>query len=119
ALALKAAVAGQVQKWSPARLGLVTALRECGAGAPRFKVLIGKNAHYSLLKAVGLIGFGEDDVIKIDSVYDADAHDADRMPLRMDLDKLREALHGCDRKGECVLAVVGVYGTTEVAAVDP
>lgn len=115
---LKLKAARAVQEWSPAKIGLAECLRRLGTDCPRFRLIIGKNAHYSLLKATGLLGFGEDDVIKIESVYD-DPFDQTRMPMRMDLTDLKQALDQCDKENACVLAVIGVFGSTEIAAIDP
>lgn len=102
-----------VEQNSVGSLGLANFAQACrthlGDAFPReFRILLSQNAHYSLQKSVGIVGLGEDCLIRIP----VDRH------LRMDTGKLREAIRACHEREECVLAVVGVYGSTEVAALD-
>ena len=73
------------------------------------KVLVPESRHYSLDKAVDLLGLGQDDLVPID--VDAE--------YRMDVDHLERAIDGLVREGTPILAVVPTAGTTEEGAVDP
>ncbi|MBX7221847.1 MAG: hypothetical protein K1Y36_17980 [Blastocatellia bacterium] len=73
-----------------------------------FKVLVSANAHYSLLKALGIIGLGEANLVKLP---------LDRA-MRLDTAQLQHRLHDLLQEGDCILAVVGVYGSTEEGAID-
>lgn len=90
-----------------AEAGLPAALAARGhAGA----VVIGSSLmHYSLEKAVSLLGLGTDNLIKV-------AVDSQQ---RVDLSALREAVANCRARNQLIIAVVGTAGTTESGAVDP
>lgn len=106
-------VAACVDAHSPASLGLAVFFERCreavGGVFPRdFVVFASQNAHYSIRKALGVLGLGQRQLrtLPLDSCF------------RMDLDALRKSLKSCRERGESVLAVVGVYGSTEEAAID-
>jgi glutamate/tyrosine decarboxylase-like PLP-dependent enzyme len=92
-------------------LGLVAFSRACqsdlGAPAWNMRIAYSQNAHYSLRKSLNLLGLGEQAALKIQ----LDQH------LRMDLDHLHSSLNALSEQ-DFLLAVVGVYGSTEEGAVD-
>ena len=73
-------------------------------------VLIGsKLMHYSVDKAAALLGVGERNVMRVpvDDSY------------RVDIGKLRRMIDRCILRKQCVLAVIGVAGTTDCGSLDP
>jgi len=77
----------------------------------RCVILVSKRGHYSIKKAAGVLGIGNNNVIALD----VDENQ------RVDLKCLRKTLNGI-LKGEPktrVLAVVGIAGATETGSVDP
>ncbi|MCF8051548.1 MAG: putative pyridoxal-dependent aspartate 1-decarboxylase [Desulfobacterales bacterium] len=80
-------------------------------GVRRCVVLASRLGHYSLRKAAGLLGIGNEQlvVVEMDSGW------------RVDLDKLAETVRDLTRPGSetAVLAIVGIAGTTETGTVDP
>jgi glutamate/tyrosine decarboxylase-like PLP-dependent enzyme len=74
----------------------------------RFKILLSRNAHYSLKKAVGVLGLSADDVIPIS---------LDRN-MRLDTSELAKNIKKCAEEKQAVLAVIGVYGSTEEGSID-
>jgi putative pyridoxal-dependent aspartate 1-decarboxylase len=91
--------------------GVDQAMRHYGFG--RGVVLVSARGHYSIRKAAGLLGLGENSVLAIP----VDEHH------RMDLKKLHhrikslKKLKGKDRTK--IVAVVGIAGTTETGNIDP
>ena len=80
-------------------------------GIDRLVVLVSKLGHYSLKKAGGVLGIGNQNV----SAVEVDAQN------RMDLNCLRQKiaeLHDGSGKTR-ILAVVGIAGTTETGSIDP
>ena len=71
-------------------------------------MLASRTAHYSIRKSAGILGLGEANlrIIPLDQKF------------RMDMDVLEDALTECIARNELVLAVVGIYGTTEEGAID-
>lgn len=79
-------------------------------GIERCVVLVSRMGHYSLRKAAGILGIGNQNVIAID----VDEN------FRIDLNQLQETIEGLQKKGTTrVLAVVGIAGTTETGTIDP
>lgn len=76
----------------------------------RVVVLVSKRGHYSLKKACGLLGLGNNNIIPID----VDEHRS------IDLDKLQTTITELrrDRKTK-IAAVVGIAGATETGIIDP
>lgn len=100
-----------LQATSVVQLGLLGFYQACQRelqGAPqRLRLAYSQNAHYSLRKSLGLLGLGEAAALTVP----LDAH------LRLDVAALRERLWALP-EDELVLAVVGVYGSTEEGAID-
>lgn len=89
------------------RVGLVKALQHLDCQG--LAVLVSRRGHYSLGKAVDLLGIGRDNLITVET----DDNN------RIDLKRLREQ---CTRlKGEGIrpLSLIGIAGTTETGNVDP
>jgi glutamate decarboxylase len=89
------------------REGLPAALRFYGY---REAVVIGSESmHYSFTKAAGLLGLGEQGLV--------------RVPIdsrgRIDVPALRATVAACQARGACILALVGVAGSTDAGALDP
>jgi glutamate decarboxylase len=89
------------------RAGLPAALRFHGY---REAVVIGpESMHYSFAKAAGLLGLGEQGLV--------------RVPLdgrgRIDVPALRATVAACQARRACILALVGVAGSTDAGALDP
>lgn len=106
-------VAMCVEERSPGKLGLAEFSRACqgslGAAFPTaFKVLMSRNAHYSLRKCLGILGLGEGQALNIDLDNN----------LRMDMGHLKRVVSACHEQNQCILAVVGVYGSTEEGCID-
>ncbi|MBW2100012.1 MAG: aminotransferase class V-fold PLP-dependent enzyme, partial [Deltaproteobacteria bacterium] len=74
-------------------------------------ILVSRRGHYSLKKAGGLLGIGNQNIIAIDV-------DADN---RIDIDHLLETIKNIknNHKKTKILSVVGIAGTTETGTVDP
>jgi len=82
------------------------AARHPQLGAP--VVLAPVTAHYSWDKAMGLLGLGSAQLVRIPA-----------QGMRLDADALDAALARAHRERRPVLAVVGVLGTTEFGTMDP
>lgn len=91
--------------YNPKRQGFSNVLRRVSL-TPR--LLVSASAHYSILKAADVLGYGESGVIKIPVTS----------RFRIDMDQLREVLFNLSPH-DYVAAVVAVAGTTEEGAVDP
>lgn len=80
-------------------------------GIERLVILVSRRGHYSLKKAGGLLGIGNQNIIAIDV-------DADN---RIDIDHLLETIKEIknNHKKTKILAVVGIAGSTETGTVDP
>lgn len=80
-------------------------------GVARAVILVSGLGHYSLKKAAGLLGVGNENVISvpIDSRQRMDPDGLDRMVRDL----------GSGKGDTAILAVVGVAGTTETGSVDP
>jgi len=72
-------------------------------------VLVSRRGHYSLGKAVDLLGLGRDNLVRIET--------DDRN--RVDLADLRQVAVGLKKNGIRPLALVGIAGTTETGNIDP
>jgi tyrosine decarboxylase len=79
-----------------------------GARISEGRLIVPQSKHYSWVKAVDILGLGQECLLPI-------AVGAD---FRMDCDVFRTTVEDCIRKGEPILGVVAVVGTTEVGAVD-
>ncbi len=76
----------------------------------RCVVLVSRRGHYSLRKAGGLLGIGNENVIAVD----VDKHH------RIDIRQLREQIDMHLSQGRTrIMAVIGIAGTTETGSVDP
>ncbi len=91
--------------------GVDQAMRHYGFG--RGVVLVSARGHYSIRKAAGLLGLGEDNVLAI-PVDDHHRMDLKRLDHRI---KSLKKLKGRDRTK--IVAVVGIAGTTETGNIDP
>ncbi len=94
-------------------LGLTTFSERCrasgGAGFPKhFRLLMSRNAHYSLRKAANILGFGRRDIVEL-PLDDS---------FRLDTNALFRSLQACAEEGEAIIAVVGVCGSTEEGSID-
>ncbi len=90
-----------------AREGLVKALKHLDCAG--LAVLVSRRGHYSLGKAVDLLGVGRDNLITVEP----DENNRINMP------SLREHYRRLRGEGIRVLAMVGIAGTTETGNVDP
>ncbi|TNC81912.1 MAG: putative pyridoxal-dependent aspartate 1-decarboxylase [Oleiphilus sp.] len=90
-----------------AQEGLFRALKYYGYDGAA--VLVSKRGHYSLRKSADVLGIGRDYLIAIDTDDDN----------KVDLDKLRETCTDLKQRKICILAIVGIAGTTETGSVDP
>jgi len=80
-------------------------------GIKRCVVLVSKRGHYSLNKAGGILGIGNQNIIAIDVDKDN----------KIDLDCLQKTIMEINDQGDktAILAIVGIAGTTETGSVDP
>jgi putative pyridoxal-dependent aspartate 1-decarboxylase len=87
--------------------GLYSAL--LASGYSRLVVLVSRRGHYSLRKAASVLGLGEDNVIEVPV-----------LPFRNTVDTvaLSAMVSRLKSEGACLLAVVGVAGSTETGSVD-
>jgi glutamate decarboxylase len=90
-----------------AREGLFRALQHLDCKG--LAVLVSQRGHYSLGKAVDLLGIGRDNLVRIDT----DDHN------RVRLNELRQACRRLQNEGIRPLALVGIAGTTETGSIDP
>jgi glutamate decarboxylase len=90
-----------------AREGLARALGHLDCAG--LAVLVSRRGHYSLGKAVDLLGIGRDHLVTVPT----DEHN------RIDLTRLREECRRLQGEGIRVLSLVGIAGTTETGSVDP
>jgi len=90
-----------------AREGYARALDHLGCRG--LAVFVSRRGHYSLTKAVDLIGLGSDNLVRVDT-------DADN---RIDLKSLRQQISRLRDEGIRPMAIVGIAGTTETGNVDP
>ena len=72
-------------------------------------ILASQRVHYSVTKAAGILGLGEESVVKVP---------VDRYN-RIDLSKLEAILADLKKSRIKVLALVGIAGTTETGNIDP
>jgi len=90
-----------------AREGLARSLEFLGCRD--LAVLVSRRGHYSLGKAVDLLGLGRDNLVLIET-------DADN---KLDMEHLRQETARLKNEGIRPLALVGIAGTTETGNVDP
>lgn len=101
------------ERFSVTQLGMHDFLQAVGqhfGQAPRLRVAYSHNAHYSLKKSLNILGLGEQAAFKLPLTSQ----------LSMDTSALRAALleDGGALRDDVLLAVVGVYGSTEEGAID-
>ena len=72
-------------------------------------VLGSKRGHYSLTKAVDLLGLGRDNLITIDTDQNH----------KVNVEQMRSKAHELQASGYKVMMIVGLAGTTETGSVDP
>jgi glutamate decarboxylase len=87
--------------------GLAAALKHYGySGA----VVVGSSLmHYSLEKAVGLLGLGTRSLKRVQVNH----------RNQVDLKALKDVLEECKRRKQLIVALIGVAGTTDSGAIDP
>ena len=90
-----------------AREGLPRALKHLGCEG--LAVLVSRRGHYSLGKAIDLLGLGRDNLVLVDT----DAKN------RIDMASLRAECQRLQKENIRPLALVGIAGTTETGNVDP
>tara|TARA_E500000178_G_C17014721_1_gene752328 strand:- start:687 stop:2549 length:1863 start_codon:yes stop_codon:yes gene_type:complete len=73
------------------------------------KVLIPRSKHYSWLKAMDILGLGQDQIVPIDVDHN----------YRIDIASLQKSVEELIQSGTPIMAVVTVVGTTEEGSVDP
>jgi glutamate decarboxylase len=89
------------------RAGLAAALAHYGYSRA---VIVGSVLlHYSLEKAASVLGLGSDGCVKVPI-------DSRR---RLSIEALAHTLEGCRARNECVIAIVGIAGTTDCGTIDP
>ncbi|WP_439134597.1 pyridoxal-dependent aspartate 1-decarboxylase PanP, partial [Pseudomaricurvus sp.] len=104
--ALWAARNHRLGEQSIAREGLYGALQ--AAGLKGLAVLISRRGHYSLAKAVDLLGIGRNQLIAIET----DEH------YRVDVEAMRCKAQQLAAEGIGVLSIVGLAGATETGSID-
>lgn len=89
------------------RQGLFGAMQSSGYNG--LVILVSKRGHYSLGKAVDILGLGRDNLIAVDTDEN----------YRIDLNALEEQIRQVKAQGKAILSIVGVAGATETGSVDP
>jgi len=89
------------------REGLPRSLKHIGCEG--LAVLVSRRGHYSLGKAIDLLGIGRDNLVLVDT-------DADN---RIDMACLRDECQRLQKENIRPLALVGIAGTTETGNIDP
>lgn len=89
--------------------GMPTAYR--AYGIERCVVLVSKRGHYSLNKAGGLLGIGNQNIVAVDVDKN---HRIDLGCLQKTIREIKK-----DQGKTAILAIVGIAGTTETGSVDP
>ena len=87
--------------------GMFRALKHLGCEG--LAVLVSRRAHYSIAKAVDVLGIGRDDLVMVDT------DDNNRVDMRC----LRNECSRVQSEGKRILALIGIAGTTETGTVDP
>jgi len=90
-----------------AKEGLFKALQHLNCSG--LAVLVSRRAHYSMAKAIDLLGIGRNNLILVDTDYDS----------RIDMQSLRSEYLKLRDQNILPLALVGIAGTTETGHVDP
>lgn len=90
-----------------AQEGYLNAMRHLGCNG--LAVMVSRRGHYSLGKAIDLLGIGRENLVKVDT------DDNNRIDLR----QLRNQCNRVLAEGKRILAIVGIAGTTETGNVDP
>ena len=90
-----------------AQEGYVKALKHLGCDG--LAVLVSRRGHYSLGKAVDLLGIGRDNLVLVETDDDN----------RLDMGQLRQECRRLQEDNILPLALVGIAGTTETGNVDP
>lgn len=82
-------------------------------GVDRAVILVSTRGHYSIRKAAGLLGLGEENVIEI-PVDDFNRIDIKRLKRRI------KTFQDNSKEGKVkILAIIGIAGTTETGNIDP
>lgn len=89
-----------------AQQGLYGALQE--KGLKGLVVLVSRRGHYSLAKAVDLLGIGREQLIAIDTDSE----------YRVQVESMRHQAQVLQREGYGILSIVGLAGATETGSVD-
>lgn len=76
---------------------------------PPLVILVAETAHYSVMRAAGILGLGQDGAVKVG---------VDRL-FRMDVEALRETYRQAEQQGKQVIAVVASACTTATGTYDP
>jgi len=79
------------------------------SGYKRGVIIASSLVHYSVEKAVDVLGIGTDGLIKVD-VDDRG---------RMDIDQLQSTVKKCKENGDAIFCIIGIGGATETGAIDP
>ena len=90
-----------------AQEGLLKALRHLKCDG--LAIMVSRRAHYSLGKAVDLLGIGRDNLVLVDTDIN---NRMDMQALELEYQKLRQ-------KNIIPMALIGIAGTTETGHVDP
>ena len=72
------------------------------------KLLVPQSKHYSWMKAMDILGLGQQNIVQLPV----------NKSYRTDVPKMRDIVFSLIEKGEPILAVVAVVGTTETGAID-
>jgi glutamate decarboxylase len=75
----------------------------------RAVILVSKMGHYSLKKAGGVLGIGNDNVIRI-PINDQ---------FQMDTQALEQQIQDLNKQNAAIIAVIAIAGTTETGTIDP
>lgn len=99
----------EAYRYSAFNVTNVGMMRMCQAVESEPVLLVPQTHHYSFPKNLDILGLGQQALVPVQ---------VDQR-FRMDVDDLRRKLDEVEAKGQHVLAVIAVMGTTEEGAIDP
>lgn len=82
---------------------------EALSGQPRPAIAVSEDVHYSISRAAGILGIGEEQIVRLPT----------NKKKQICMEQVRPALGAAESRGLKIFCMVGSAGTTSVAAFDP